>query len=708
MTARSLPSPAIYIVILLCCFHLCLHAQWQKTGGPPGMDVNAFCQRGSSLFAGTSAHGVFKSTDNGITWSASNGGLADKSVFSLVANASFVFAGTDSGVFRSQNNGVTWQAANHGMEQKFVYCFLFAKGFLFAGTSGGLYKSADNGSSWSDANGNALTSSTIHDIIITQHLVVIADNLVFYSDDNGNSWNYNQNSPFILGVNPSFFAKRDSVLLASGTGVFRSFDGGINWSSFITVTPGSNIDGLVGANKYIVAGTKKGLFVSPNFGQTWKSIKAKGIRDGNWFTHNFYRSGKNFLLAYDEIGVGYSADSGKNWNYTLQGFSPAASIDNAMVFSNNTLFSGTHGDGVYKSSNQGNTWTKTGTSNNTDTLSNSNVFALLKIKKIVLAGTCGNGLYRSADNGISWVHITNGLPKQESGFLCVQSFAKTNKAVLIATDLGLYYSLDSGLTWKASNLKNKNVVAIAANDSVACAAVENFTGPSSIFRSVNNPATWNVVFEVFDADWVSMASDGKSHFYAGTLVTSNFVSNNNGINWQTVGGIPANSGGYAIGVLNNNVFIGNSDGVYFSNNNGVSFSQVNTGFDKNHAVQGFAFSSTDIYAGLFQNSIWKRPLSDFGINTFQKTTENKLPVTLMPNPMISDSRLTYSTTSTERVIINLYDENGNLIRQIKNGVQDAGSYSMIINKQNLHTGNYFLNVVAGNKRAVINVCVVGN
>jgi hypothetical protein len=73
--------------------------------------------------------------------------------------------------------------------------------------------------------------------------------------------------------------------------------------------------------------------------------------------------------------------------------------------------------------------------------------------------------------------------------------------------------------------------------------------PSSIFRSLNNPATWNIVFEAFDADWTSMASDGKSHFYAGTLATSNFMSNNNGGSWQTVGGIPAGSGGYAIGVL---------------------------------------------------------------------------------------------------------------------------------------------------------------
>lgn len=707
MTAKSLPRALMHLIFIFPVFFQSAQAQWKKTGGPPGIDINVFYQRGNTLFAGTSANGAFKSTNNGISWSAANNSIADKSVFSFIADANFLFAGTDSGVFRSSNNGATWQEANQNIQQKFVYSFVFANGFLFAGTSSGLYKSSDEGASWSDANGDALNSSIIHDIISTSPgLVVIADNLIFYSDDNGNSWNYNPKSPFVLGATPSFLALHDSVLLATASQVFRSFDGGINWTNGVNATAGSNIVGLAQASTFTVSGTKEGMFFSSNFGRTWKPVKTHSIRNGDWFVNDFYRSGKNFLLAYNEIGVGYSADSGQNWNYTLQGFPPAASIDDALDFSNNILLTGTHGDGVYKSINAGNTWIKTGTTNNLDTLSNSNIFALLKVNNIVLAGTCGNGLYRSADNGVSWVHITNGLPKQSDGSLCVQSLTNTTNAFLIATDQGLFFSRDSGITWNASNLASKDVVAVTANDSVACAAVENFTGFNTIYRSVNNPASWNVVFQSSIDDWTRMASDGKNHFYAGTLATSNYVSNNDGISWQTVGpGIPDGSGGYAIGVLNKNVFIGNNSGVYFSDNNGASFSEASTGFNKHHAVQGFAFSSTDVYAGLFENSVWKRPLSDFGITTLQRAEDAQLLVTFSPNPLVSESKLSYILSSNQHMIINLYNANGNLVKNIKDVIQNAGSYKIIIRKENLHAGNYFLSVLAGNKHAVINIVV---
>jgi photosystem II stability/assembly factor-like uncharacterized protein len=671
------------------------------------MNVNVFYQRGNTLFAGTSPAGVYKSADHGKTWSASNSGIADKNVFSLIANSNYLFAGTDSGVFRSPNNGANWQAANLGIEQRFIYSFIFANGYLFAGTSGGLYKSPDNGSTWSDANGNALNSSTIHDITYSPpHLVVISDNLIFYSDDNGDSWNYNFNSPFILGLNPSFLARHDSVLLASGTVVFRSFDGGVNWSNSITVTSKSNIDGLVQANQYIVAGTPRGMFYSSNFGQTWKSIPAHGMRNGNWFTHDFYRSGNYFLEAYDEIGVGYSFDSGKNWNYTLNDFTPAATIDNAMLYSNNSLITGTHGDGVYKSSNTGNTWVKIGTNNDQDTLSNSSIFSMLKSGNVLLAGACTNGLYRSADNGLTWVRIRKGLPQQSSGYLCVESLAKTTSAILIATDQGLYYSTDLGVSWKPTNLSDNDVVAVAANDSVACAAVENFIGPSAIYRSVGNPAIWNAVFQSDDADWASMGSDGKSHFYAGTLATNNFVSNNNGVTWQNVGaGIPFGSGGFTIAATGKNVFIGNINGVYFSNNFGASFTETNTGFDRNQAVQGLTLSSTDIYAGLFQNSVWKRPLSDFGITPQQKETNDALPVTIAPNPLINEGKLSYSITSMQHVVINLYDASGNRVRNILDAVQSAGLQTITIRRSGLRKGNYFISILAGDKHGVLNLSV---
>ncbi|HEY1872371.1 MAG TPA: hypothetical protein VGG71_15010, partial [Chitinophagaceae bacterium] len=214
MATQLFFKKALFIIIPLLSYNECINAQWVKTAGPQGMNVNVFYQRGNTLFAGTSPKGVFKSLDNGVSWIAANNRIADKNVFSFIANNNFLFAGTDSGVFRSPDNGVTWQAVNSGIEGKFVYSFKFAKGFLFAGTSSGLYKSPDEGITWFDAGGGGISSSIIHDITFAPpHLVVIADNLIFYSDNNGNSWNATNNSPFVFGVNPSFLTRHDSILV---------------------------------------------------------------------------------------------------------------------------------------------------------------------------------------------------------------------------------------------------------------------------------------------------------------------------------------------------------------------------------------------------------------------------------------------------------------------------------------------------------------
>jgi hypothetical protein len=55
------------------------------------------------IFAGTYRSGVFRSTDNGDSWTEVNNGLTNMTVLSLVVNAGgHIFAGTDGGgIFRS-------------------------------------------------------------------------------------------------------------------------------------------------------------------------------------------------------------------------------------------------------------------------------------------------------------------------------------------------------------------------------------------------------------------------------------------------------------------------------------------------------------------------------------------------------------------------------------------------------------------------------
>jgi len=113
------------------------------------------------VFAGTS-QGMYRSTDNGNTWSQVNLGLpANTTVFSAAINRSgHIFCSIsyqannqpNFGIFRSTNNGNSWVfvgITNTDTQDLTVS----PDGDIFAATFGsGVYRSTDNGASWSQVN----------------------------------------------------------------------------------------------------------------------------------------------------------------------------------------------------------------------------------------------------------------------------------------------------------------------------------------------------------------------------------------------------------------------------------------------------------------------------------------------------------------------------------------------------------------------------
>ena len=80
-------------------------AAWVQTSGPGGGSVNALIAKGTILFAGTAAGDVYRSTDNGASWTAVNTGLTNLSVHALGVSGTSLFAGTGGGgAFRSTDN----------------------------------------------------------------------------------------------------------------------------------------------------------------------------------------------------------------------------------------------------------------------------------------------------------------------------------------------------------------------------------------------------------------------------------------------------------------------------------------------------------------------------------------------------------------------------------------------------------------------------
>jgi hypothetical protein len=108
--------------------------------------VTSFAVCGNNIFAGTLFNGVFRSTNNGTSWSAVDSGLTSTYVQTLAISGTNLFAGTLHGVFQSTNNGTTWNAINSGLP---FYTDIYALAILtngkgdtnlFAGTYYGVWQ----------------------------------------------------------------------------------------------------------------------------------------------------------------------------------------------------------------------------------------------------------------------------------------------------------------------------------------------------------------------------------------------------------------------------------------------------------------------------------------------------------------------------------------------------------------------------------------
>jgi len=87
--------------------------------------------------------GLYRSSDNGATWSKATGIKDDEVEAVVVAPSGKVFCGTFDGVFVSADGGATWTALNDGLLNTDVRALAIGGSRLYAGTAGGSVQSID-------------------------------------------------------------------------------------------------------------------------------------------------------------------------------------------------------------------------------------------------------------------------------------------------------------------------------------------------------------------------------------------------------------------------------------------------------------------------------------------------------------------------------------------------------------------------------------
>lgn len=143
-------------------------------GGPSDMDIQSFATGDSILFVGTSANagmagGIYRSRDNGESWTKVNYDLGVTRTQALAMSEGVLYAGktgVNGGVFRSRDNGDTWTKHDKGMTRKEIYSVLADGSDLFAGTEyGDVYHSRDEGETWTPIQ-DGLMKATVYALAV--------------------------------------------------------------------------------------------------------------------------------------------------------------------------------------------------------------------------------------------------------------------------------------------------------------------------------------------------------------------------------------------------------------------------------------------------------------------------------------------------------------------------------------------------------------
>ena len=71
-------------------------APWEKTAGPPGIQTNVIFEANNIVYAGTETQGVYKSTDNGLSWVPANAGIERASISDIIASGPNLLAAAKS------------------------------------------------------------------------------------------------------------------------------------------------------------------------------------------------------------------------------------------------------------------------------------------------------------------------------------------------------------------------------------------------------------------------------------------------------------------------------------------------------------------------------------------------------------------------------------------------------------------------------------
>lgn len=651
------------LFICITLIHMHTEAQWTKVNGPYGGDVKTVASSGSTVYAGLSLRGVFRSTDDGQSWSAANKGIENLNVDAIVIAGSVVYAAVGgTGIAKSTDDGANWTLVTGAPGSMGVTSLAIAGTYLYAGTFDGVFRSSNGGATWKAMN-TGLTNKAVSKIAAygLNVFVLTYGSGIFASADTGATWKAANNgieNKLITGLAP---VGSTMYITTSSYGMYKTTDGGATW----TALP-FNFS-LMSATSLSVSGTTMyaayygDLFRSTDNGTTWKTLAKMGSGVNFRNINSVAVTPTAIIAGMDINGVFRTTNDGANWSDANQGM--RGNRINIIERSGTKLFVGTS-QGLFTSMNSGDAW------NYVDRdLSSPGMSQLTVATPFLYSGRFAS-FEVSTDDGATWnIKSSSGLPTYT-----ITDMLVAGPDLLAATDYsGVYGSTDQGATWtaKSTGLTNTAIHCLLANGPVILAGTN-----AGVFRTTNAGGQWTAANTGFISQVNALTISDSVILAAGPEGVAR--STNNGTSWTLV-----NNGLEQISVTHltrfgTNAAVSTSNKVYFTSNNGSSWKEVRSDTGSQYASYALKMTDTHVYVAV-DGTLWKRSLADLLTTVHTDVAPVPEGWTLeqnFPNPFNPSTTIAFTVPSASPVRLTVCDILGREVAVLHDGMMDAGQHSL--------------------------------
>ena len=629
-------------------------APWEKTAGPPGIRTNVIFEANNIVYAGTETQGVYKSTDNGLSWVAANAGIERTSISDMIVSGANLLAAvkadcpTALNIFKSTDNGATW-TGTAGLAGNIVNSLAIKGSIVWAFFSAlpndsGIARSTDNGDTWQVVP--SIITNAGESIVSDNAIIVAEDNFIWRSTDDGMSWDIVEQ--FALTGIGSFAKAGTKLFGAARSGIQTSTDNGASWD-FEPFSDGAFSFSSNGSTIYMGSASK--VFRSTDLGATWIDM-SNGL--GNGAIEALLYDGSTLFAGTpaDAVGIYRSTNGGQNWGAAGAGL-PIASEIRCLIAFGAYVFAGMQGDGIYRSSDHGNTWAKTDVNN--ALLANALVLAFCVKDNNLFAGAI-NGIYKSTDGGATFERTLNGFPPNIG--VTAYSLTASGGNVVAAVNVsfspssglaGIFYSPDDGSNWHQATLPIiPTAITAVASDGSSLAYAGVFGQSSSVtglYKSTDAGVTWTQR-QALNVDIERLAANGNN-VLAGQLFGA-FYSTDFGESWafsDPPGNCPFGCGIFTYTLRGSSIFAGDAAGMFLSTDSGATWIPINQGFPQCPLpdVEASCADNSYLFAGAFGEGVWRKLL---GTGTPTPTPTFTPTVTATPTATVTPTATAIPTATT--------------------------------------------------------------